>query len=270
MAQALQKKQEAVDQANLQLERKVVQRTKSLKSALEKLRNYDNSKNDLFYSIIHDLKNPMTVITGYVNMILQYNNITDEKRKDYLTKILQESNRLINMLNDFLKTIREENSIENMELTPMNVEPLLEYFFMIYEIQAKEMQIDFVWNVQSPLPEIRGNREKLEHVLSNLLSNAFKFVNERGMVMISARVEEDMIKIGISDTGPGIPPGKEKEIFDKFKKFKTDTNANQTGAGLGLFIARQIMKKHKGMIWAINNSGGIGCTFYLTLPIYKE
>jgi len=269
MALSLEQKEEQLKNLNVRLEKKVIERTKSLQYALDRLRSYDNQKSDFFYTVIHDLKNPMTVINGYASMILQYKNIDEEKRNDFVQKIVKESDRLTYMLNDFLKDIRQENSLSSMELSKIDLVPILEYFYTIYEVQAKEMLVDLVWNVQTPLPPIMGNKEKLEHVISNLLSNAFKFVNERGVIKIGGRIEEDFIKIGISDTGTGIKEGKEKEIFEKFKKYSTITNQNQSGTGLGLYIAKQIIKKHNGEIWVENNKGGTGCTFYFTLPVYK-
>lgn len=267
MSESLYKNNEFLKSINRELENKVIQRTKNLQVALDKLRDYDNQKTELFYSIVHDLKNPLTVIQGYASMVIQYNSFSEEKKKEFMRKIVAESDRLTKMLNDFLKTIKEEANLSKMEFTSIDIVPLLEYFYSIYEVQAREMIIDFVWDVQTPLPLIKGNKEKLEHVISNLLSNAFKFVNERGMIKIVARVENDFVKVGISDTGPGIEVGKEKVIFEKFKKL--DNPRNQSGAGLGLYIAQQIINKHNGNIWVENNIGGKGCTFYFTLPVSK-
>jgi len=269
MSESLYKNNEFLKSINKELENKVIQRTKNLQVALDKLRDYDNQKTELFYSIVHDLKNPLTVIQGYASMVIQYDSFPIEKKKEFMKKIIAESDRLTKMLNDFLKTIKQEANLSKMEFSEIDIVPILEYFYSIYEVQAKEMMIDFVWDVQTPLPLIKGNKEKLEHVISNLLSNAFKFVSEKGMIKIIARVEDDFVKIGISDTGPGIEDGKEKVIFEKFKKLNTDQR-NQSGAGLGLYIAQQIINKHNGNIWVQNNIGGKGCTFYFTLPIAKK
>jgi len=267
MANSLQLKETQLNNINKKLEAQVNHRTKSLQTAIDKLRNYDNQKSDMFYTVIHDLKNPMTVVSGYANFLLQYKNATEDKKNEILTKIANESERLTKMLNEFLKNIREENSLADIELKPIDISEILEYFYTVYEIQAKERLIDFVWNVQSPLPKINGNKEKIEHVISNLLSNAFKFTPERGMIKISGRVEGESIKIIISDTGPGVKSGYEKEIFEKFKKFETDTNDNKQGSGLGLYIVSEIIKLHNGNIWVTNNQSGIGCSFCFTLPI---
>lgn len=269
MSDSLYKNNEFLKSINKELESKVIQRTKNLQMAMEKLRDYDNQKTELFYSIVHDLKNPLTVIQGYATMVIQYNTFSEEKKKEFMKKIVAESERLTKMLNEFLKTIKEEANLSKMEFYNIDILPILEYFYSIYEVQAKERMIDFVWDVQSPLPLVRGNREKIEHVISNLLSNAFKFVNEKGMIKITARVKEDFIKIGISDTGPGIEDGKEKIIFEKFKKLNND-KINQGGSGLGLYIAQQIINKHNGKIWVQNNIGENGCTFYFILPIVKK
>jgi len=270
MANSLLLKEVQINNINKKLETQIKERTKNLQTTMDKLRNYDNQKSDMFYTVIHDLKNPMTVISGYADVLLQYKNFTEEKRTDILKKISNEIDRLTNMLNDFLKNIREENSLSDMELKEVDIVEILEYFYTIYEIQANERLIDFVWNVRAPLPSINGNKEKLQHVLSNLLSNAFKFTPERGMIKISAQIEENKIKVSISDTGPGILEGKEKEIFEKFKKYSVNTNENSQGSGLGLYIVSQIIKKHNGDIWVTNNQIGNGCSFHFTIPILNS
>ncbi len=262
----LKRNEEQINSINQNLEIKIVERTKSLKVALERLREYNNQKTDLFYTIVHDIKNPLTVISGYATMILQYPNFSEDKKKDFIKKIVRETERLTKMLNDFLVSIREEENLYKTNYSPIDILPILEYFYTIYEVQAKESTIDFVWDVQTPLPLVNGNKEKIEHVLSNLLSNAFKFTEDKGMIKISARVEEDVIKVGVSDTGSGIKEGKEKAIFDKFKKLED----NKSGTGLGLYIASQIIANHNGSIWVKNNLGGKGCTFYFTLPYIKN
>ena len=258
--------EEQINSINQNLEIKIFERTKSLKEALEKLREYNNQKTDLFHTIVHDIKNPLTVINGYATMILQYPNFSEDKKKDFVKKIVRETERLTKMLNDFLVSIREEENLYKTQYSPIDILPILEYFYTIYEVQAKESTIDFVWDVQTPLPLVNGNKEKIEHVLSNLLSNAFKFTEDKGMIKISARVEENVIKVGVADTGSGIEEGKEKAIFDKFKKLED----NKSGTGLGLYIASQIIANHNGSIWAKNNVGGKGCTFYFTLPYIKD
>jgi len=268
MVNSLQLKEIQLSNANKRLEDEIVKRTKKLQLALDKLRSYDNQKSDMFYTVIHDLKNPMTVVSGYANFLLQYNNISNEKRSEILIKISKESERLTKMLNDFLKNIREENSLINAELKPLDILPILEYFYTIYEIQAKDSLIDFVWNVRTPLPLINGNKEHLEHVISNLLSNAFKFTKEMGMIKISSRIDNDHLLITISDTGPGIKSGYEKEIFEKFKKIESgESGDDKHGSGLGLYIVSQIIKIHNGEIWVTNNQGGVGCSFTFSLPI---
>ena len=262
----LKRNEEQINSINQDLESKIVERTKSLKSALEKLREYNNQKTDLFYTIVHDIKNPLTVINGYATMILQYPDFSEDKKKDFVKKIVRETERLTKMLNDFLVSVREEENLYKTKYSPIDILPILEYFYTIYEVQAKESTIDFVWDVQTPLPLVNGNKEKIEHVLSNLLSNAFKFTEDKGMIKISARALEDVIKVGVSDTGSGIKEGKEKAIFDQFKKLED----NKSGTGLGLYIASQIITNHNGSIWVKNNIGGKGCTFYFTLPYIKN
>jgi signal transduction histidine kinase len=264
MAESLQKKENMLKLVNEKLEKIVIQRTKTLKLTLDKLRDYDNIKTDLFYSIVHDLKNPLTVISGYANMIMDYDHFTREKKEDFLHKISDESERMIEMLNDFLTTLREEHNLGRMDFSSIDITSVLQYFFNIYEIQARENNIDLNWSVASTLPNVFGNKDKLEHVISNLLSNAFKYTESGGAIGITARVEGKYVLCGVADTGPGIEEGMERAVFEKFKK----SQSSKKGTGLGLYIAQQIIINHNGRIWVENKDGGGGCTFYFTVPIY--
>lgn len=269
LARLLEKNSYLLEHSKQILEKKLTLRTNNLKSALDRLRRYNNTARENFYTTVHDLKTPLTIINGYASILLKYDNYDAKQRADFISKIHNEIMRLTNMLNSFLKSIKSHESFGDMSFGKIVITEILEYFYSIYEVQAKEMNVDFIWNIPASLPPLYGDREKLEHVISNLLSNAFKFVNKGGIVKLSAAVENSFVKLSVIDTGPGITKGNEENIFNKFKKFKTDSNDNINGTGLGLFIAHEIIKQHGGKIWAENNKGGQGCTFYFTVPIYK-
>ena len=111
---------------------------------------------------------------------------------------------VIDMLNDFLTTLREEHNLGRMDFSPIDIASVLQYFFNIYEIQARENGVELVWSVETGMPKVFGNKDKLEHVISNLLSNAFKFTESGGSVTMLARREGKYVLCGVSDTGPGI------------------------------------------------------------------
>ena len=253
----------------IKFEKEILYKTKELQDEIENIKSYNNQLTDIFMSLIHDIKNPLTVIGGYAGTIIRYNdNFSEEKKKEFLKRIILETDRLAGMIKNFLNILTEERDLDKMTFNKINIESILQYFYNMYEGKAKERKIDFVLNIQSHLPDIWANQEKIEFVVSNLLSNAFKFVLTNGIISISTRLENDFIKVNITNTGPSIKHGKEKLIFEKYKKI-SHPSLQEEGAGLGLYIAKAIIQKHGGEIGVDVNQQGGGTTFYFKLPLIK-
>ncbi len=268
MALSFQAKDQETSLSKQKLETQVISRTNKLQIAVEKLREMDNRQNDWFYSVIHDLKNPLTVIQGYASMLSSYENLSEEKKKEFAKKIEKETFRLTDMLNEFLKSSREESMYDNIELKEIDVLHLAEYFTSIYEIKAKERNIKLSLIFHNRIPTVFGDRESLEHVFSNLMSNAFKFVKDDGTISISIDVINNFVKIGVYNSDSAIDEDKKDEIFEKYKKFSTESNSNKSGTGLGLYIVKKIIGKHKGRVWVENSAAGV--IFYFSLLVYNR
>ena len=125
-------------------------------------------------------------------------------------------------------------------------------------------KLTFINHIPQKLPYILGDRYRLEQVLKNLLINAIKFT-DRGSITINAKVKNDHIMISIEDTGIGIADGELSKIFTKFYQAYTNNDRKNEGTGLGLFICKEIVKRHNGKIWAESKSGE-GSKFVIEIP----
>jgi signal transduction histidine kinase len=219
---------------------------------------------EIFMSLIHDIKNPLTVISGYANS-LRSEDFTDEKRNEFLNRIESESDRLINIIRNFLNVLSKDRDLDQMEISEVNIENILKYFYNLYEVKAKEKNIDFKLEIPEKLPLISGNYEKLEFVVLNLLSNAFKFVTAKGIVYIEAKTEGNYVKIQITNSVSKAIINDEI-IHEKLNTTNT-SNYSESGTGLGLYIVKKIIQKHNGEVGVDINEVEEITTFYFKLPI---
>lgn len=246
--------------------------TKELEEANRKLEIIDKLKSDFVSTVSHELRTPLTSIKAFVELILLKPAMPAERQADLLRTINEESDRLSRLINDLLDlssieagrgTWRYEDvSLSDIIQRSVNgIHPL---------VQNKGLQLSTF--IEEPLPRLRGDRDRLFQVLTNILSNAIKFTPTGGTIRIAAHQEmapRPRIVVAITDTGVGIPQEDLKLIFDKFQRSGDQLTNKTEGTGLGLAIARQIVEHHGGAIWATSVYGG-GSTITFAVPLDKR
>jgi len=259
-----------ISNESIRHEQEIIHEKEELTDEIERIKSYNSQLSDVFMTLIHDIKNPLTVIGGYASTMLEYSNFTEDKKHEFMKRIVSESDRLTRMTKNFLNILSEEKDLDKMTFSEISIEDVLKYFYNIYEGKAKERGIKFIIDIKNePLPKIWGNYEKMEFVISNILSNAFKFVLANGLIQMSAVSDDNDIIISITNTGPGIQHGREKLIFEKYSTMPSPSSKEE-GTGLGLYIAKAIIQKHEGEIGVISGAEGGGATFYFKVPIFKK
>jgi two-component system sensor histidine kinase GlrK len=232
-----------------------------------KLKKLDQMKADFLSHVSHDLRTPLTSIREGTNLLLEGvgGNVSD-KQKRLLTIIGEESNRLIHSVNSLLDLSKIEAGMMPADFEMMSIAPLVNQVIFETEplVEGKHMQI--TGKISGTLPEVNINRERILHVLRNLLGNAIKFTPEGGKIWVSADSADNEVTVSVADTGPGIPEKKLFSIFDKFHQVSTTDQKKREGTGLGLCIAKNIINVHGGKIWAESKKGQ-GSTFTFTLPV---
>ena len=215
--------------------------------------------------LAHEIKNPMTAIGTFLQMLPQKFN-DEEFRTNFYKIAMEETNRVNNMITELLDLVNTKES--HFELN--NLHDLIEKMIFLVSPQYKAKDIEIVRNFDSSAGEVKMDSEKMKEVILNLLSNAVDFTPEKGRIEISTKKEfmdgrRESIRIEIKDNGIGISPSMMNKVFDPYFTTKHKSNMHD-GTGLGLFIAHQNIKDHQGMI-EVRSEGNKGTTFIITLPV---
>lgn len=233
----------------------------------EEMRKSEQLKTEFMNIAAHELKSPVTPIKGYLDLIISDDN-SDDKIKQWAKVSLRNAERLLLLVNDILDVSRLDNDTMRFEMKKMSASDLVNE--IIEDMKPCIEQKNLSFNISTPenLPEIYGDYHRLQQVLKNLFTNALKFTDE-GSITFEALVENNNLILSVSDTGIGIDQDELEQIFEKFYQADTAESRKHEGTGLGLFICREIIHKHKGTITA-DSTPGKGTTFTITLPILNN
>jgi nitrogen-specific signal transduction histidine kinase len=249
-----------IEELNVGLEAKVRERTKELEQA-------DRLRSQFLSHVSHELKTPMTSIKGFLqNMLDGLTGSINEKQQRYVSRMLENSDRLIRMIEDLLDRTRIQTG--KLELTPSEVDLghcVAEVIEQLRPLaQAKRQVLEAVYP-DAPLV-VWADRDRLVQIVINLVQNAMKFTPEEGRITVSVGKDNHRhAGVAVRDTGPGIPPEFRDKIFDPFFRI-AQTRAAVKGLGLGLSIVRTLVELHGGTIDA-RPVDGAGAELYFTLPL---
>ncbi|RLC79083.1 MAG: hypothetical protein DRI61_08670 [Chloroflexi bacterium] len=220
------------------------------------------SLGQLISGVAHELNNPLTSVVGYAQMLAQDPSIPERVKKD-LARIQEQARRAANIVQNLLDFARKRPP--RRELTDIN--ELLRKTLNLRAYEMKVENVKLLTQFDPNLPWTMVDQNQIQQVFLNIIINAEQAMSEahgKGTLRVrTGTTEEGLIRVEISDDGPGIPPEMLSRIFDPF--FTT----RDTGTGLGLAIAYSFVAEHKGRIWARNNAPDPGVTFYIELPVEK-
>lgn len=234
----------------------------------EQLAELDRLKAEFVSIASHELKTPLSVIKGYLSLLIDgiYGEVTEDQRRT-LASVGDQTDRLARLIQQLLDVSRFEAGGGRLEIQDIELRPFLEELATSFEALAVQNEIDFGIHLSSDLPEtIRGDADRLNEVVGNLLSNAFKFTPRHGRIRLLAGGAEEGIGIAVSDSGVGVPRDKLPRIFEKFYQVENDAQPRSVGSGLGLAISREIVDAHGGTISAESRLGR-GTTIRVFLPL---
>jgi len=257
------KQKEKIQEIGKELERAYVIE----KKANIELQNLDKYKNDFLRQVQHDLKNPLTVIMGYIDLLLSGNfGKVPQKGQEILKRMDVVAQDKIKDVNNFLDTeqFKAGKQVVNLK-TGVELLPMLKETVDRLKYQAELKGISLNLEFPDKSFTISADREKLKSAIFNVIDNSVKYTEKGG---VNIKVENSgTVKIIISDTGIGIPQDKLKTIFEaQFERTK-EAQKVAAGTGVGLHLSAQIIKLHNGRIWAESAGQGKGSTFYIELPV---
>jgi signal transduction histidine kinase len=233
----------------------------------DELKKNERLKTEFMNIAAHELRSPVTPIKGYLDLII-HDNESNEKIKNWAKISLRNAERLLKLVNDILDVSRLDSDTMRFDMAKIDPADLLNEIAEDMKPAITNKELEFRLNIQHPLPHIIGDKNRLSQVLKNLIGNSLKFT-DYGYIGLDAEKKEDHLLISVVDTGVGISKEELKKIFTKFYQAYTGEDRNNEGTGLGLFISKEIIKKHNGLIWA-ESEVGKGSRFVIQLPyIYK-
>jgi len=249
------------------LEQRVQHRTQLLLEANRRLQELDKLKSDFVSTVSHELRTPMTSIKGYVDNILDgLTGALTERQSYYLNRVKSNVERLTRMINELLDLSRIEAGKVDLNLGNVRMHEFVSEVVEGFQVMAQQKGLTLRMHQPDELPVIRCDHDKLHQVLTNLVQNAIKFTPAGGEVRVESQVRADgFLTIGVIDTGCGIPPHELDKVFEKFYRGEFGS-PDDPRWGLGLAIAKSLVKLHGGQIW-VESTPGQGSRFYFTVPI---
>lgn len=224
----------------------------------------EQRKNDLVVYLAHDLKTPLTSVIGYLTLLRDENQISEELREKYLSISLEKAERLEELINEFFEITRFNLSSITLEYSRINLTRMLEQ--LVYEFKPMLLEKNLKCELDiSPNIMIKIDANKMQRVFDNLLRNAVNYSFDNGNIHIAVKQDENNLSIKFTNCGNTIPKEKLERIFEQFYRLDTARSSRSGGAGLGLAIAKEIVGLHHGKISA-KSTNGITC-FEVIIPL---
>lgn len=262
-----------------------------IKDICERLREESRRRTVALASAVHELKTPLAVMEGYMELLYSEKaGVLNDKQRRILEDMQANEKRLKRFIADFLTFSAIETKNLNMSFEVGDLNDCLSEVCALWMPRFEQKGVALYFSPEHALPQFPFDHLKIQHVVSNLIHNAWKFTPARGTVWVSAeryfwerRLREEPTKnekrridnrklpiaarVIVSDTGPGIEPEFHQEIFNDFRRLTSAVNAPDS-IGLGLSIARRLLNAHGGKIW-VESKPGTGSKFLFLIPIPK-
>lgn len=246
-------------------EREIASKNADLQALLERIRELDEIKTQFFANVSHELRTPLSLIIGPAERLLQSELAANPvRRREAAQVILRNARMLLRHVNDLLDISKLEAGKLKTNLQNTDVAALVRFVSSHFDVLASERNVTL--QVETPSVLVADvDSEKLQRILMNLLSNAFKFVPSDGDVRCRLEVAGNELHLSVEDSGPGVQPAMRKTIFERFRQGDGGTTRQVSGTGLGLAIAKEFVELHKGSIEVLESELG-GALFQVSVP----
>jgi signal transduction histidine kinase len=254
--QRLKRELETAFQTNLKI-------SEELELSYEKLQSIDNLRKEMIANISHDLRTPLTNLSGYIEtLFIRRHDITMPERERFLTIAQQESHRLKKLIEDLFELSKLESNQTQLNTEPFPIAELLQDIVTKYEVVCTQNKIQMTTNLSENMPWVVADIKLIDRVLQNLFDNAIRYNVPNGYIDLFLQKQENQLVIKIANTGETIPPSVLTQIFDRYFK----NSAIEGSTGLGLAIVKKIVDLHGSHI-VVTSVEGV-TTFSFSLPVY--
>lgn len=229
-----------------------------------RLKASEEQRTRFFANVSHELRTPLTLILGPVERLLQHEDGSESLHKD-LEVVRRNARVLLRHVNALLDVAKLDAGKMRVQYAEVDLARLVRWSAENFEALTVERRLDLVLELPAMLPA-QVDPEKLERVVLNLLSNAFKFTSEGGHIRVALSAEAGWGRLVVEDNGPGVPAESREHIFERFRQGDSDLAREVGGTGLGLAITRDFVMLHEGRVWVEERPGG-GARFVVELPL---
>lgn len=236
----------------------------------ERLYQAHKEQVDMIAAIAHDLKTPLTTITGFMELLTMQKHLSEREKQEYYNLIIKKSKHIAELIDAFSAFNRDETTLEMIDMEPVGVQKLFENIAAEYETELSGFDFELVWKhsfLQNQLVMI--NEHMIRRVFGNLFSNAVRYGDKKDLkVYMSGYTRDNNAFFQIEDNGAGVPDQELSSLFLKFYTVDKSRQTNNGGTGLGLASSKSIIERHGGEISAFHSEyGGLGIRFTLPLMI---
>lgn len=229
------------------------------------IEQHEKMRREFVANVSHELRSPLTSMQGFIEALLDGKDKTPEDRTRYLDIVHRETMRLIRLVNGLLDLSRIEAGTIRLKMEALDLPRIIANVLTKYRPILAERNLRLIKKLPPALPIIKGDGDRIQQVLNNLLDNAIRYSDSGGEIVITVEETADSVKISVEDHGKGIPAEELPYVWDRFYKVDKARPRDAEGTGLGLAIARQIVEQHGGRVEALSVPQQ-GSRFSFSLP----
>lgn len=218
------------------------------------IERHETARTSFLANIAHELRTPMTTITGFVEGIID-GTIPPDRHEQYLTIVLDESKRLSRLVNDLMDMNKFEQGKFNIEMREFDINEMIRLHIIKMEKRITDKDINLTVNFETDNLQVYADKDSIQRVLINIMDNAVKFTQNGGFIDIRTGIADGKVFVSVQNSGEGIDKEDIKHIFDRFYKSDKSRSLDKTGVGLGLYIVKSIIAAHRERIWAESEPG---------------
>jgi signal transduction histidine kinase len=258
----------------------LTERSQALEAANQEIRSFSRTLEDKveerthelreFVSMVaHDLRNPLTVISGYTEFLDEEGAGRPSERAERALQLIGSNvEHMLQLTDDLLEISRLQSGAVRYEMEALPIEEVVREVCASLDQQLTDKRLGLKLDLPGDLPHVWGDQMRLSQVLTNLLGNAYHYT-PTGAIIVGAKTRNGSVEVSISDTGIGIPEKERRRLFSHFFRGEHGVVRSRKGSGLGLTIARSIVEAHGGDIW-VESEEGKGSTFCFTIPLAEK
>ena len=229
-------------------------------------RRIEARRKEFVSNVSHEFRTPMTLISGYAEMLRMWDEVTLEERTKALDVIEQETKRLKKLVSELLTLSRLDRMDQEDQQPFVDVEAVIDQILWTLEDMAAQKRVELISQVTLDYPILRANEQFLYQMLLNLIENGIKYNREQGWVKVQAHNDGKTLFITVADSGMGMEEKNQERIFDRFYRIDEDRNSSHGGNGIGLSIVSSVISQMKGTI-RVESRPGEGSEFLIELPL---